>query len=130
MEREGHGGSVDFKNRIFGIDGIGERDEVLRVGTMVIDLKNVLVTVDGEPVLFSLREFELLVALAATPGQLRTRKELAMKIWGDAEVRSSRTIDVHVRRVRSKLAGRTGYDYIQTVRGFGYRLVSARPVAR
>ena len=118
---------MDFRNRLYGIDGIGERDEVFRVGGITIDLKNVLVTVDGEPMDFRLREFELLVALAAKPGRLRTRKELASKIWGDADARSSRTIDVHVRRVRSKLAERTGHDYVRTVRGFGYRLVEPGP---
>lgn len=118
---------MEFKNRIYGIDGIGERDEVLKVGGMEIDLRNVLVRVDGETIFFRLREFELLVALAAKPGQLKTRKELAARIWGDADVRSSRTIDVHVRRVRSKLAEKTGHEYIQTVRGFGYRLIGPGP---
>ena len=50
-----------------------------------------------------LKEFELLAALASTPGELRSREELAKEVWGHAGVGSSRTIDVHIRRIRASL---------------------------
>jgi DNA-binding response OmpR family regulator len=68
-----------------------------------------------------LKEFELLAALATHPGELKSREELAKEVWGHAAVGSSRTIDVHIRRVRSTLAQKSDYEYIHTVRGLGYR---------
>jgi DNA-binding response OmpR family regulator len=68
-----------------------------------------------------LKEFELLAALASTPGELRSREELAKVVWGHAGVGSSRTIDVHIRRIRAALEQKSSYEYIHTARGLGYR---------
>jgi DNA-binding response OmpR family regulator len=68
-----------------------------------------------------LKEFELLAALASTPGELRSREELAKEVWGHAGVGSSRTIDVHIRRIRVALEQKSSYEYIHTARGLGYR---------
>ena len=68
-----------------------------------------------------LKEFELLAALASTPGELRSREELAKEVWGHAGVGSSRTIDVHIRRIRAALEQNSSYEYIHTARGLGYR---------
>jgi len=102
---------------------VGRLEKVLRVGDVVIDVKNFLVWVRGKPVALRLREFELLAALAWRPRELMTREELAAAVWGRAGARSSRTIDVHVQRLRAALAQESSFDYVETVRGFGYRFV-------
>src|ERR671916_404293 len=75
---------------------------------------------------FGLKEFELLAALASTPGELRSREELAKEVWSHAGVGSSRTIDVHIRRIRASLEERSSYEFIHTARGLGYRF-EAKP---
>ena len=76
----------------------------------------------GELLSLRLKEFELLAALASEPGQLKSREDLAKEVWGHAVVGASRTIDVHIRRLRATLERKSGYEYIHTVRGVGYRL--------
>jgi DNA-binding response OmpR family regulator len=73
-----------------------------------------------------LKEFELLAALASTPGELRSREGLAKEVWGHAGVGSSRTIDVHIRRIRAALEEKSSYEYIHTARGLGYRFEPRR----
>ena len=68
-----------------------------------------------------LKEFEILSTLASRPGELKSREDLAKEVWGHAGVGASRTIDVHIRRLRATLGGESDYDYIRTVRGLGYR---------
>ncbi|MDQ3285296.1 MAG: winged helix-turn-helix domain-containing protein, partial [Actinomycetota bacterium] len=75
----------------------------------------------GEPLSLRLKEFELLRALASQPGELKSREELAKEVWGHAAVGASRTIDVHIRRLRATLEDESDHEYIQTVRGLGYR---------
>ena len=74
----------------------------------------------GEPLNLRLKEFELLVALASQPGELKSREELAKEVWGHAGVGSSRTIDVHIRRIRASLSD-SDYEFVHTARGLGYR---------
>src|SRR3989440_3880339 len=69
------------------------------------------------------KEFSLLVTLAAEPGRLFTRVELAERIWGYTYLGDTRTIDTHVKNVRRKVEDRSGYRYIDTVRGVGYRFL-------
>jgi DNA-binding response OmpR family regulator len=104
----------------------GGRGRIIEAGDLELDTKNFIARIKGEPVELRLKEFELLVALASAPGELKGREELAKEVWGHAGVGSSRTIDVHVRRVRAALAESSGYEYISTVRGRGYRF-EARP---
>jgi DNA-binding response OmpR family regulator len=99
----------------------GARGRILEAGDLSLDTKNFTARVEGEPLNLRLKEFELLAALAARPGELKSREELAKEVWGHAGVGSSRTIDVHVRRIRAALAKKSDYDYIHTVRGLGYR---------
>jgi DNA-binding response OmpR family regulator len=68
-----------------------------------------------------LKEFELLAALASSSGELKSREELAKKVWGHARVASSRVRDAHIRRLRAALEEKSPYEYIHTVRGLGYR---------
>ena len=99
----------------------GGRGKVIEAGDLQLDTKNFTAHAAGEPLELRLKEFELLAALAARPGELKSREDLAKEVWGHAGVGSSRTIDVHVRRIRAALAKKSEYEYVHTVRGLGYR---------
>jgi len=76
-------------------------------------------TCDGRALTLTPREFELLAFLARHPGRVLTREELLRKVWGYDYVGETRTVDVHVRRLRQKLGRRGGL--IETVTGSGYK---------
>lgn len=99
----------------------GQRGRVLEAGDLHIDTKNFKAYVGEDLLPLRLKEFELLVALASAPGELKSREELAKEVWGHAGVGSSRTIDVHIRRIRAALAERSSYEFVHTARGLGYR---------
>lgn len=101
-------------------------DEILHVGDLVIDPRSYKVTVAGEPVTLRTKEFQLLYTLARNLEQLSTREELAQTVWGYEHLSSSRTIDVHIRRLRALIEELSDYDYIQTVYGQGYRFVPTK----
>jgi len=96
-------------------------DRVIEVGDLVIAPKSFLVTVAGEKIRLRLKEFQLLLALAQKPGQLATRQILADEVWGYEHLPSSRTIDVHIRRLRQAVEDPSNFVYIHTVHGMGYR---------
>ncbi len=96
-------------------------DRVIEAGDLVIEPKSFRVLVKGEPVRLRLKEFQLLLALATREGALCTRQVLAEEVWGYEHLPSSRTIDVHVRRVRQAVEDPSDYVYIHTVHGMGYR---------
>ncbi|MBF4764456.1 response regulator transcription factor [Nocardioides islandensis] len=102
----------------------GEAPEPLRVGQLVIDERTRLVTLRGEPLPLSRKEFEILLTLAARAGEVVTRRELLASVWRDAYGSSERTLDVHVSWLRRKL-GETAAEprYLVSVRGVGLRLV-------
>ena len=99
----------------------GGRGRVLEAGDLRLDTKNYTAQVKGSPLNLRLKEFELLAALATHPDELKSREELAKEVWGHVGVGSSRTIDVHIRRIRAALAEKSDYEYVHTVRGLGYR---------
>jgi DNA-binding response OmpR family regulator len=101
----------------------GTRGKVIEAGDLQIDTKNFTAYAGGESLELRLKEFELLAALASTPGELRSREELAKEVWGHAGVGTSRTIDVHIRRIRAALEQKSAYEYVHTARGLGYRFV-------
>ena len=107
----------------------GGRGKILEAGDLQLDTKNFTTRVAGEPLELRLKEFELLAALASIPGELKSREELAKEVWGHASVGSSRTIDVHIRRIRAALEEKSSYRYIHTARGLGYRF-EAKPKDR
>src|SRR3712207_944483 len=78
----------------------GHRGRVIEAGDLQLDTKNYTATIKGFSLDLRLKEFELLAALASSPGELKSREELAKEVWGHAGVGSSRTIDVHIRRDR------------------------------
>ena len=86
-----------------------------------VNLKSHTVSVDSTPVLLTLKEFELLTMLIASKGTVLTRDLILDKIWGYDFDGETRTVDVHIRTLRSKL-GVAG-DLIETVRGVGYRII-------
>ena len=94
----------------------------LEVHELRIDPAKRAVEVRGAAVQTTYVEFEILVALATSPGRVWTRDMLLTRIWGDSAYRDQRTIDVHIRHLREKLE-RDAKDpeYLFTVRGVGYR---------
>ena len=101
----------------------GEGGSVLTRGGVVIDLERYTVTVDGEVVDLTYKEYELLACLAGSPGRPFTREALLDRVWGYDYYGGARTVDVHVRRIRSKIEGRR--QYVETVRNVGYRFIDA-----
>jgi len=96
-------------------------DRTIEVGDLVIEPKSFRIFVAGQPVRLRLKEFQLLVALAERAGMLATRQVLAEEVWGYEHLPSSRTIDVHIRRLRQSVEEPSAYVFIHTVHGMGYR---------
>jgi two-component system phosphate regulon response regulator PhoB len=95
---------------------------VLRGGPIMLDLNAMLVEVDGEAIQLTPTEYRLLATLLERRGRVQSRRQLLQAAW-DVHVQiETRTVDMHVQRLRSKL-GAAG-DLIETVRGFGYRFLT------
>ena len=92
----------------------------LTLGPLTLDPESHTVTVDGENVTLTLKEFELLRTMMARPGVVFTRDRLLSEVWGTDYDGETRTVDVHIRTLRQKL-GEAG-SMIGTVRGVGYRM--------
>ena len=93
-------------------------EEILQVGDIIINSREYTVTNAGKPVELTFKEFMLLKCLVENRGRVMTRDFLLDKIWGYEYYGESRTVDVHIRHLRSKL----GEDLITTVRGIGYKI--------
>jgi len=93
----------------------------LIVGDLQINTTDRTVTANGRPIALRPREFDLLVTLAQRPGSLFTREQLLRLVWDWEIDEETRTVDVHVNRLRQRLAGTK--VTIEGVRGLGYRLV-------
>ena len=98
--------------------GSGER--LLRAGDLVIDLDRYEVSCRGRRVVLTFKEYQLLCLLAANPGRVYSREALLSEIWGYDYFGGTRTVDVHIRRLRSKIED-AGPAYIETVWNVGYR---------
>jgi DNA-binding response OmpR family regulator len=106
--------------------------ERLEVGAIQLDRAARLAWLGGQPLVLTQREFNLLALLMERAGQAVPRQVLLDRAWGEGWIGDARTLDVHIRWLREKLeADPSNPRYIQTVRGFGYRLVDpdAPPVA-
>jgi DNA-binding response OmpR family regulator len=101
--------------------GRGGEPAVLRVGRLEVDLRTHRVTVDGDAVDLTLKEFDLLALLASDPGAVRTRMEILEEVWDPHWYGPTKTLDVHVASLRKKLGDPR---LIETVRGVGFRLRS------
>ncbi|MCL4555016.1 MAG: response regulator transcription factor [Actinobacteria bacterium] len=96
-------------------------NEPIAIGDLSIEPNQLKASVAGVPVKLRLKEFQLLVTLASHPGVLRTRQFLASEVWGYEALPTSRTIDVHIRRLRQGIEDPSRFTYIHTVHGMGYR---------
>lgn len=97
-----------------------EKQQLIRVGSLEMDLNEHSVTADGIRVQLTLKEFELLHTFMTNPGRAFTREQLLSSVWCEDFMGETRTVDVHVGTLRQKL-GSCG-KYIRTVRGVGYKL--------
>lgn len=125
------GGADDYVTKPFGMMELLSRirallrrtapdEERFQCGILSVDARQHIVTVRGEEVALTQKEFELLCLLLKHPGEVLSREQLIETVWGYAFTGESRTVDVHVRTLRQKL-GDAG-AYIETVRGYGYKL--------
>lgn len=99
--------------------GAGEGSTV-RLGPIALDVDSYRVSAQGRPLDLTYKEFELLRYLAERPGRVFTRPTLLREVWGYDFYGGTRTVDVHIRRLRAKL-GPELEQLIETVRGVGYR---------
>lgn len=107
------------KQAIYRVSGpLGSR--LLRVGELTIDLERYEVTVAGRRVSLKYKEFQLLVLLASNPGRVYSRESLLSQVWEYDYLGGTRTVDVHVRRLRSKIES-PGRTFIETIYQVGYR---------
>jgi two-component system alkaline phosphatase synthesis response regulator PhoP len=97
-----------------------ESDNTLHADDLHIDLENYKVYVAGKPVDLTYKEYELLRFLATNQDKVFTREALLNRVWGYDFYGGARTVDVHIRRLRSKIEDRT-HTFIETVRNVGYR---------
>jgi two-component system, OmpR family, response regulator len=96
--------------------------ESIECGEMTIDFDRRMVTLREQEVRVTYVEFEILGALARSPGRVLTRETLLEHVWGDSEYRDPRTVDVHIRHLREKLESDPKQpEFLFTVRGVGYR---------
>ena len=99
-------------------------DKLFTAGSLAVDVKRRAVTVDGEPVILTYKEFELLCYLLENRGVVLSRDQILTKIWDYNYSGETRTVDVHIRTLRQKLGA--GGALIETVRGVGYRMGETR----
>ncbi len=97
-------------------------EEAIDHGELQIDPGRRMVTLHGEEIPVTYVEFEILGALARSPGRVLSRETLLEHVWGDSEYRDPRTVDVHIRHLREKLeTDPKEPEFLFTVRGVGYR---------
>ena len=97
-----------------------EKTDLLRMGKLELDEKRHTVSVDGTQVQLTLKEYELLRVFMKNPGIVFSRDSLLSIVWGINFIGESRTVDVHIGTLRTKI-GECG-NYIETVRGVGYKM--------
>tara|TARA_Y100001970_G_scaffold225688_1_gene278747 strand:+ start:26728 stop:27399 length:672 start_codon:yes stop_codon:yes gene_type:complete len=96
----------------------------IAVGDLIIDLEKYTVSVERKIIDLTFKEFELLTYLASNIDTPFTRDSLLDKVWGYDYIGGYRTVDVHIRRIRSKIE--RNFQYIQTVRNIGYRFIDPK----
>lgn len=103
--------------------GENREQDVITAGNIVIDIDRHVVTVDGEPVTMPLKEFELLSYLSENAGRVLTRGQLIDRVWGESYFGDTKTLDVHIKRVRAKIEpDPNNPSRLVTIRGLGYKL--------
>ncbi len=104
------------------MDSVPAHVDELEVGGIKVDRIRHQVQIDGQSLEFTATEFKLLTVLMERCGRLQSREVLLNDVWGYESVIDTRTVDTHIRRLREKLGAAA--DLIETVRGFGYRMVA------
>ena len=105
-----------------GDDGEFGPEAALTAGPVRIDVERHLVTINNQPTTFPLKEFELLEFLVRNSGRVLTRSQLIDRVWGSDYFGDTKTLDVHIKRLRAKIeADPANPVLIQTVRGLGYK---------
>lgn len=111
--------SVRVRQAVFRVNG-PSGSQGLSIGDLSIDLERYEVSVAGRRVTLTYKEFQLLALLASNPGRVYTREALLSQVWGYDYLGGTRTVDVHVRRLRSKVES-PGRSFIETIWNVGYR---------
>jgi two-component system alkaline phosphatase synthesis response regulator PhoP len=99
-----------------------ESEDVIRCGDLVIDAGKCEVLLGSKSVVLTFKEYQLLRFLAANKGKAFTREALLNKVWGWDYYGGDRTVDVHIRRLRSKIED-MNHSFIETIRNIGYRFM-------
>jgi DNA-binding response OmpR family regulator len=106
----------------------GKQSEEIRIDGLVVSLPSRRVSMLGQPVTLTAKEFDLLVTLASSPDRVFTREALLNQVWGYTYLGDGRTVDVHIGTLRKKLeAVPNAPHFIQTVWGVGYKFVPITP---
>lgn len=100
-------------------DNSRENTNILKYKNMTLDVENYEVYVDGEKIPFTYREYEILKLFMQNKGKVFTRDNILNSIWGYDYYGDDKIVNTHIKNIRKKL----GYDYIETVRGVGYKIV-------
>lgn len=110
-----------------GQGAVSEPDpDLLTVGAVRMDVARHEVTIDGQRVAFPLKEFEVLEYLLRNPGRVLTRGQLIERVWGADYVGDTKTLDVHIKRIRAKVErDPANPTIVLTVRGLGYKLADS-----
>ena len=95
-----------------------ESSDVLNVGGIEINREEYKIVKEGKEIILPRKEFELFYLLASKPGKVFTREEILDKVWGNEVVVGGRTIDVHIRKLREKIAD----EFFKTIKGVGYKI--------
>jgi len=111
---------LDWRSATFG------SDDLIKVESLVIDVAGYEARVEGRRLELTHQEFELQRFLAQNRGRVYSREQLLSKVWGYRYYGGSRTVDIHVRRLRSKLGAVAG-GLIETVRNVGYKMRGGDP---
>jgi DNA-binding response OmpR family regulator len=111
--------TLRVKQAVFRVNG-PSGSQTLSIGDLSIDLERYEVSVAGRRVTLTYKEFQLLALLASNPGRVYTREALLSQVWGYDYLGGTRTVDVHVRRLRSKVES-PGRSFVETIWNVGYR---------
>ena len=103
-----------------------EDDGLIRVGDLTVDVTGYEVSLKGRRIALTFKEYELLRLLASNPGRAYSREALLSQIWGYDYFGGTRTVDVHIRRLRSKIED-ADHSFIETIWNVGYRFIHVEP---
>lgn len=121
LRRHGEATEVASVSKVAGHED--DDGDLLSAGRIRMDVGRHEVTLDGEPVKLPLKEFELLEFLLRNSGRVLTRAQLIERVWGSDYVGDTKTLDVHVKRLRTKIEHDPGNpELLVTVRGLGYKV--------